>query len=71
MLFRYARFLFVQEGEDHILVQEYRGIGTEEFDKLYGLLEEARLRCLPGRFTDAITSLMPILDLISTLISER
>jgi len=25
-------------------VQEYRGIGTEEFDKLYGLLEEARLR---------------------------
>jgi hypothetical protein len=71
VLFRYARFLFIQEGEDRILVQEYHGIGTEAFNKLYELLEEARLRYLSGRFTNAITSLMPILDLISTLISER
>jgi hypothetical protein len=55
-MFRYASFPFVQEGDDRILVQEYRGIGTEEFNKLYKLLEEARLRYISGRFTDTIMS---------------
>jgi hypothetical protein len=53
-MFRYASFPFVQEGDDRILVQEYCGTGTEEFNKLYELLEEARLRYILGRFTDAI-----------------
>jgi hypothetical protein len=56
VMFKYASFPFVQEGDDHILVQEYRGIRTEEFNKLYELLKEARLRYVSGRFTDAIMS---------------
>ena len=55
-MFRYASLPFVQEGDDRILVQEYPGIRTEEFNKLYELLEEARLRYVSGRFTDAIIS---------------
>ena len=55
-MFRYASLPFVQEGDDRILVQEYCGIRTEEFNKLYELLEEARLRYVSGRFTDAIIS---------------
>jgi hypothetical protein len=56
VLFRYASFPFVQGGDNHILVQEYRRIGTEEFNELCDLLEEARVRYVSGRFADAIIS---------------
>jgi len=69
-MFRYANFLFVQEAEDHIPVQVFHDIGTEEFNKLYGLLSEAKLKYVSD-FPDVVTGFMPILDLISTLISKR
>ena len=70
-MFRYASFLFVQEHRDYIPVQVFHNIGEEEFNKLYGLLSEARLRYIFSDFTHVVTGLMAILDLISTRRSER
>ena len=70
-MFWYASFIFVQEHRDYIPVQVFHNIGEEEFHKLYGLLSEARLRYIISDFTDVVTGLMPILDLISTRRSER
>jgi hypothetical protein len=70
-MFRYASFLFVQEDKDHIQVQVFHNIGAEEFNKLYGLLSEARVRYIISDFTDVVMGLMPFLDLISILISKR
>ena len=70
-MFRYASFLFVQEHRDYIPVQVFHNIGEEEFNKLYGLLSEARLRYIISDFTHVVTGLMAILDLISTRRSER
>jgi hypothetical protein len=50
VIFRYASFLFVQEGEDHMPVQVFHDIGTEEFNKLYGLLSETKLKYVSERF---------------------
>ena len=54
MLVMYASLLSVQEGEDHIPVQVFHDIGTEEFNKLYELLSEAgKLKYVPD-FTDVV-----------------
>jgi hypothetical protein len=70
VMFRYASFLFVQEGKYYIPVQVFHNIGAEEFNKLYGLLSEAKLKYISD-FTGVVMNLMPILDLISTLISKH
>jgi hypothetical protein len=53
VMFRYASLLSVQEGEDYIPVQVFHDIGTEEFNKLYELLSEAKLKYIPD-FTDVV-----------------
>ena len=71
MMFRYASFPFVQEHRDYIPVQVFHNIGEEEFNKVYGLLSEARQRYIISDFMDVVTGLMPILDLILTLSSKH
>ena len=54
VMFRHASFLFLQENKDHIPVQVFHDIGAEEFNKLYGLLSQAKLKCVLD-FTDIVT----------------
>jgi len=63
------RFLIVRKGEVYILVQEYHGIGMQEFDELYDSLLEARVRYILI-LTNLVTCLIPILDLTLTPISR-
>jgi len=44
VLFRCVSFLLVRQSEGYIPVQEYRGIGIDEFNELYEFLLEAKLK---------------------------